>query len=301
MRAPLGILVTIAILAACDGSPSSARPDGGAAPIGAVATLPRPAVFADLPLVTLLAPGALEAGRAPTFEWSAVDAAAAYRLSVLGPDGPTWAWQGGTTSVRYGGVPNGTSGPSLLPGSWWSVAALAGDDTVLALSELRAVAPSAERGPNPNWTKPPSNTDSPDSSASPPSGMPDAGSCDLLTREEIGEAIGGDWLEPTEKRLDARYGWCDWRSARGTLLTLTISPAAHFDPAGWGADEPIADLGDEAHWAAAGWDRRILFVQGDLSAMLAIDFSRVDRVGFERLARLIATRLEVGVLVRAGG
>jgi hypothetical protein len=296
------LLTAVAVVAACGGGVTpaaipSADPAASPPRLGEAdpaRTIPRPAALADLPLVQLVAPDEVEAGRAPTFEWSPVGAADAYRLSVLGPDGPMWAWQGEATSIRYGGVPDGTNGPSLVPGSWWSVAALAADGSVVALSELRTVSPASDRAPAPAWAD---GHASPAASASPSSSTPPAGQaavvgwCDMLTPVEIADAIGGDWLEPTEGRLDARNGWCDWTSARGTLLTLTISPAAHFDPAGWDADEPIAGVGDEAYWAAVGWDRRVVFVQGESSLMLAIDFSRVDRDGLLHLAGLVAGRL----------
>ena len=282
------LLAASAVLASCGGSASSIPPRGDGSSSGPVATLPRPSVFANLPLVQLVAPDMVGAGRAPTFEWSPVGTADAYRLSVLGPDGPMWAWQGETTSIRYGGVSDGTNGPSLVPGSWWSVAALAADGSVVALSELRSVSPTGESGPAPAWA----DGAVPPASSSPPGGQAAVvGWCDMLTPAEIADAIGGDWLEPTEGRLDAHNGWCDWTSARGTLLTLTISPAAHFDPAGWDADEPIAGVGAEAYWAAVGWDRRVVFVQGESSVMLAIDFSRVDQDGLVHLAALVAGRL----------
>jgi len=102
------LLAASAVLASCGGSASSIPPRGDGSSSGPVATLPRPSVFANLPLVQLVAPDMVGAGRAPTFEWSPVGTADAYRLSVLGPDGPMWAWQGETTSIRYGGVSDGT-------------------------------------------------------------------------------------------------------------------------------------------------------------------------------------------------
>jgi hypothetical protein len=282
---------------------------GGASAGGAVTTRPRPAVFADLPTIELLGPGETGVGRAPTFAWTPVTAATTYRLSVLAPDAPTWAWLGAATSVRYGGVPEGVNGPSLRPGSWWSVAALGHDGTVLAMSELRAVSPTDERGPEPAWANgsmvASGGQDAPTApaSAAPASAAPDPAApaqgggpilgraCDLLSAGAIADAIEGEWGAPELTTFGQGGSWCEWTSARGSILSVSIGPAGHYDPDGWGADETLEGIGDKAYRVNHGWDRRIGFVHGDLSVMMTIDYTRVDQTGFKHLAESIDDRL----------
>jgi len=298
------------MLAACGGTQAPGAPTEPSAPVAdanvaadaaastapLVTTRPRPAALAALPTVELLAPAELGAGRAPDFAWSSVDGANSYRLSVLGPDGPAWAWQGADTSVRYGGVPAGTSGPSLRAGSWWSVSAYNSTGELLALSELRAVSPEDEAGPAPSWAQAADEaggtTDAATDPSTPAPGPVDAASepCQLLTGDEITDAIKGDWPEPKQGGM-GDFGFCDWTSANGTLLSLTVDPAANYNPDGWGADQTIDDLGSTAYAVLHGWDRRIGFVHGDFSIMLTIDYTKVDMTGFEDLAHLIDQRL----------
>ena len=314
--ATLALLAFGIVAAACGADVPDKPTAGGAGPVtgdvaaadgpeatmtGSGATLPRPALFADLPLIDLVAPAETNAGRAPTFEWMAVAGAATYRLSVLAPDAPSWAWLGTDTSVRYGGVPDGVGGPSLRPGSWWSVAALAEDGTITAMSDLRAVSPADDRGPAPasieeSPATTPSGTASASASASPAATSGAAASlagraCDLLTADEIGAAIKGSWGAPELTSFGTQGSWCDWTSANGTVLSVMTAPASHYDPTGWDADGTIDDLGAEAFRVDHGWDRRIGFVRGEFSVMLVIDFTKVDAVEFVNLARLVDTRL----------
>ena len=316
----LALLIGAAALAvaACGsaGEPATAstspNTSGGVAAVVAspiaspITTRPRPSLFGDLPTIELLAPTELDAGRAPTFEWAPVDAAATYRLSVLAPDAPTWAWLGSATSVRYGGVPEGANGPSLRPGSWWSVTALAGDGSVLAVSDLRAVSPTDDGGPDSLWAVGSSATDAatgdavegdaasaapaPASATSP---GPIAGrACDLLTTDEIHDAVEGDWGTPKLTSLGQAASWCEWTSVNGTLLSLAIGPADQYSPDGWGADETVEGLGDRAYRVNHGWDRRLGFVDGEYNVTVTIDYTRVDAAGFLRLAELIDGRLD---------
>jgi hypothetical protein len=95
--------------------------------------------------VQLTAPGETGGGAIPTFEWSAVDGASAYRLVVTDADGgATWSWEGSETSVILGAVPEreeADGGPILTSGSTWSVVALDADGHVIAVSTLRPVSP----------------------------------------------------------------------------------------------------------------------------------------------------------------
>jgi hypothetical protein len=315
--ATLALLAFGIVAAACGGDVSGEPAAGGAGTVagnaaaaggpesttaGSGTTLPRPALFADLPLVDLVAPVEAGAGRAPVFEWKAVAGAASYRLSVLAPDAPSWAWLGAETRVRYGGVSEGVNGPSLRPGSWWSVAALTGNGTVTAMSDLRAVSPADDRGPAPAWIEDSPATGAQGSAASasalpapaPASAAaasPGGRACDLLTADEIGAAIKGSWGAPELTSLGTESSWCDWTSANGTVLSVMTAPASQYDPTGWDADGAIDDLGAEAYRVDHGWARRIGFVRGEFSVMLVIDFTKVDTEGFATLARLVDSRL----------
>jgi len=293
-------LAAVALVAVGCGSGSGSKPDGagnGSGPgsgsgSGEIVTLPRPAVFAELGTVELVAPGRSNAGAVPTFEWKAFAGAAGYRLSVLAPDGPTWAWTGDTTSIRYGAVEEGVPGPALRAGSWWSVAALDADDAVIALSELRAVSPGSDLGPDPEWTsvKPaaPEPTDAPGSA----DGTFGEQICKTLTADEITGLIKGTWGAGSGETYPAgKTGRCEWTSANGTLFTISIRGADSYDPEGWAADGDVADLGSKAYFAKSFWDYRIGFVSGDYSVMLVIDYVKVDQAGFADLARLVEGRL----------
>ncbi len=283
----LVLVFVAAIVAACGGEtgPAGDRPADGAAG-GPAPTRPRPAALAELPLVELLAPGATNAGRAPTFRWGAVPDAATYRLSILGADGPRWSWQGNATEIRYGGVPEGVDGPSLVAGSWWSVAAIGGDGSVLALSELRAVSPAGDTGPEPAWASGPLATSVPTEAPAEA-----AGPCEILSTDEITAAIQGDWGAPEDTSMGAGDVFCTWTSAHGSLLSVSIGPAANYNPDGWGADEEVSGLGSKAYRVNHGWDRRIGWVHGDVSVALVIDFTKVDPAGFMALAHLVDGRL----------
>jgi hypothetical protein len=279
------------------GSPATVDAPASVAP-DTTATLARPAAFDGLPLVELIAPEATDAGRAPTFTWGAVSGALAYRLSVLVPDGVAWAWQGDATSVRYGGVPDGVSGPSIVPGSWWSVAALDGDGSIVAMSELRAVSPTTEVGGAPSWAEHSGAGTTPTDTAIPSATPSDAGSgplsaraCDLLDAEEIHDAIKGDWLAP-ELAPYAEYSVCTWMSQNGSRLDLELWPADQYDPEGWGADGTIDGLGDDSYTVEHGWDRRIGFLASGITVNLLIDYTKVDRDGFTALARLVEGRID---------
>jgi hypothetical protein len=292
----------VLMLAACGGSAASPAPvadpispglpaatQPAAAPAELVVTYPRPNALAELPLVELVAPGALNAGPAPLFEWRASEGAASYRLSVRGPEGLAWAWQGPQTSVRYGGVAEGQAGPTIVPGMLWSVAALGGDGSLVALSELRGVSPSED--PGPDWMAAPAAAGSPSPTPRPAEQPGPAGTCGLLAAAEIGSAIRGDWGTPDQTAATGIQGICSWTSANGSLLDLYVAPAEQYDPAGWGADETLDGLGEQAYRTTKGWDRRIGFVSGGLSVMLVIDYPKVDPEGFLELARLIEQRL----------
>ena len=147
-------------------------------------------MLSHLPLVDLVGPAALGAGDVPMFEWKNVAGAAAYRLSVLGPTGPRWGWQGTATTVRYGGVVEGQQGPTLVAGSFWSVAAVDGDGRMVALSELRAVSPGGPRS-RPGLGSGPDGSVRSDGSVVPAAGGAMPATCDIATPDEIGGILDG--------------------------------------------------------------------------------------------------------------
>jgi len=285
-------LAALAVLAACVVGCGGASQTGAgvAAEAGAAGDADRrPAALRHLPLVELVGPAATNAGPAPVFEWRTVDGAHAYRLSIRGPETRTWAWSGPETSVRYGGVAEGQSGPTIVPGSRWSVAAFSGDGSLLALSELRPVSPTDDPGPAPDWLKVPAPPSSPVTGQASPAGEFDA--CDLLSAEEITAAIDGTWGPPALSAYGGQSGRCEWTSKNGSILSIDVMPAAAYDPDGWGADGTVEGLGERSYIVSHGWDRRIGFVRGESSVMLVIDWTRVDLEAFTGIARKIEQRL----------
>jgi hypothetical protein len=285
----LVLLATATTLLAACGSPSTEPPPAGHQ--ATVESFPRPAALANLPLVELIGPAPTAAGPAPVFEWRSVDGAATYRLSVRGPDFRNWAWAGSGTSVRYGGVTDGQAGPTIIPGTVWSVAALGADGSILALSGLRPVSPTDDPGPAPDWIDAAAAAAAPadDVSTPPPAGPFDA--CDLLTADEIRASIDGAWGAPESSNYGGDSGRCEWTSGNGSILSIEVMPADAYDPDGWGADGTIDGLGEKSYVVSHGWDRRIGFVRGGRSVMLVIDWTRVDLQAFEGIARQIASRL----------
>jgi hypothetical protein len=85
-------------------------------------------------------------GDRPTLSWSPVAGAADYRVVLLDATlRPYWSWQGTTSTVVVGAtekpMPPAASGPHVVKGSTWSVAALDGVGQPIALSTARAISP----------------------------------------------------------------------------------------------------------------------------------------------------------------
>jgi len=281
------LLATAAtLLAACGSSSTEPPPSGQQA---TAESFPRPAGLVDLPLVELVGPATTAAGPAPVFEWRSVDEAEAYRLSVRGPDFRSWAWVGSETTIRYGGVVEGQAGPTIIPGTVWSVAALGRDGAILALSGLRPVSPTDDPGPAPDWIGAAAVAPTGDASTPAPADPFDA--CDLLTADEIKAAIKGTWGTPEFSSYGVDNGRCEWTSENGSILSIDVMPADAYDPEGWGADGTIDGLGEKSYVVDHGWDRRIGFVRGGRSVMLVIDWTKVDLEAFAGVARQVESRL----------
>lgn len=145
-RDPLILLLALALTACTsggsrDGGVEAEEPDAAATEASAGPVIDAPGVEGR---ITLMAPPEQGAGEIPVFEWEPVAGASAYRLAVLQGGDVLWAWEGEATSVALGGVadrPEGEYGPLLAgPGSW-SVVAVDAQGGILAVSEVRPVAP----------------------------------------------------------------------------------------------------------------------------------------------------------------
>jgi hypothetical protein len=94
--------------------------------------------------VTLLTPQS-GGGERPLLEWEPVSGADRYVVYLYAPSGDTyWVWMGFDTAVFVGGNPQlraGASGPSVVDGMAWAVAAKTFNGVSIAVSELRPIAP----------------------------------------------------------------------------------------------------------------------------------------------------------------
>jgi hypothetical protein len=318
IRNVLTVVAALVVAAGCAGTDPAAPGGGAAAPVGAGpastagsgdarSAIARPALLADLASVELHEPPLTNAGPVPVFAWTAVDGAATYRLTVLGPDGPRWGWEGPETSVRYGAVEDGQPGPVIVPGSWWSVAAVDADGELLAASDLRPVSPTDDPGPEPVWATSAGAAASAPTSASdaPAEPAPAAGPvstetvkpCSLLTNAQLVDVIGGEWSEPEESIYPhGKGGSCSWTFAAspyGGGVSISVSKVEAYDPAGWnGESDPLLDgIGDEAYLTRSGMDRKVGFRRGEVSILVSFDYGEIDFERYAAVARLVDAAL----------
>lgn len=98
----------------------------------------------DIPGIDLLTPES-GGGVRPEFAWEPIDRAFFYNVVLLDPAGRGyWGWEGTTTAVHLGGEPvikEGLSGPSVIEGMTWQVAAYDDDLNLIALSHRQPIAP----------------------------------------------------------------------------------------------------------------------------------------------------------------
>lgn len=84
-------------------------------------------------------------GVRPLLEWSPVDGASWYIVTVFAPDGAAyWSWTGESTTVHVGGEPrldDDVPGPSIVDGMAWAVTALDAELVPIAVSDRRPIAP----------------------------------------------------------------------------------------------------------------------------------------------------------------
>lgn len=131
------------ILQACGGGGNQSSNIGG--PAQTTGGSEKLAPFNGLADIELLTP-TQGVGIKPKFEWSPVDRAARYALSLRFSDGqPYWAWSGSSTSVYLGGLdsppPDSAEGPILLDGMSWGVIAFDAGGNVIASSVYRDISP----------------------------------------------------------------------------------------------------------------------------------------------------------------
>jgi hypothetical protein len=247
----------------------------------------------DLATVELISPDLRGAGPAPTFEWGPVTEAAAYRLTVLGPDGPRWAWEGVETSVRYGGVVDGQAGPALVPGSWWSVSALDEAGLPIALSELRPVSPTDDPGPAPDWEMDDEVAVDETPAPAPEPATDELTACDVLSPADVDTVLGGVW-ESIESMYPAGKGSVCTFNVVGdpdTMFDMSLSPAAAYTMEGWGGEpsELLAGVGDEAYLSPLVGSY-IGVLNGENSLFFAFGMAP-DPEAFVELARIADSRL----------
>jgi hypothetical protein len=98
----------------------------------------------DIPGIDLLTSEA-GGGVRPQLVWEPIDQAFFYNVVVLDPTGRGyWGWEGTVTSVHVGGEPvitEGLSGPSVISGMTWQVAAYDSELNLIALSHMQPIAP----------------------------------------------------------------------------------------------------------------------------------------------------------------
>lgn len=196
-------------------------------------TTDRPAAFAAYADVVLTAPAAQDAGPSPSFAWEPVEHAASYRLSVVGADGPVWAWSGVETTVVYGGyasVPDpGVGALRLTAPAWWSVSAYDADGVLVAVSGQRAVSPDK--------TSPAAlggaDSDAPADGDEPAASAPLESACELLSDDEAAEFLDAELAGPAESDADGRSLSCEWTAAGHDDLSLSVSLQAGVTPESW--------------------------------------------------------------------
>lgn len=97
----------------------------------------------DVPEIDQLTP-TTGVGRRPLIEWSGIDNAHAYELTVFGAGGTIyWSAVGPETSIYLGGAPasDQSPGPQIQDGMSWAVVALDVDGNVIAQSRVRPINP----------------------------------------------------------------------------------------------------------------------------------------------------------------
>jgi len=258
MRRLAFFVAVVVIVTGCgpdEGTPNAGEPDGAS-------------VTGEAGL-TALGPLEAEVGSVPRFEWSSIEGAVLYRLVVVGPNGPIWAWEGTKTSVNLGGLTGDR--PELMPGpvveddTSWSVAAFDTDGNVIDV-----VGPINLTGDSTSNPEPPASTTTTEAVEElTAADLPDP--CTLISQEDV-DAIFGKVMEPGESRETTGSGEtasgrsCRWGtlSTLSTTIYLSTSYLVPLDVCDW--CEPIDGYGDEA-WGGitdlGSGGGRLMVVAGD--------------------------------------
>jgi hypothetical protein len=263
----LPVAVAIGLLTGCAPAATDTATD---AP-----TASRPAVLGDYPQVELTAPAATDAGTSPVFAWLPVGDAVRYQLSVVASDGPVWAWSGETTEVRFGGYADepasGAGAIRLRSAAWWSVTAYAADGALLAVSDLRAVAPDAAApAPLPHAAA----GDDPSS----PAVEPLESACPLFSDDEVEEFLEDEFLTfDISVRPGVRRE--TWDESMETML--------EFDPE---LPHAFEDLGDDSYMDADWGGTRLALIDGDVYLSVRSGFTQGAEEATIAVARLVLER-----------
>lgn len=240
----LSLLVAVAMLAlSCGGGGGEGtdEPDGGGDSLAAGADESGGEFEA-------LGPFEADVGSVPEFAWTSIEGAELYRLAVLGPTGPIWAWEGSATSVNLGGLtgprPIGMPGPVVVAGTSWSVVAFDTSGDVVGIVGPIAVAGPA---PTPATSGPPTT-----SGERVAEDLPDP--CALVSQQDVDNIFGqaapigepGDVSGPGGVSGGRSCRWSQGFSAVHVAIFVRpgfLTPTSICDYC-----EPVNDVGDEA-WA----------------------------------------------------
>ncbi|MEW5992716.1 MAG: hypothetical protein AB1736_15415 [Chloroflexota bacterium] len=230
--------------------------------------------------LTLREPPGDSVGLVPTFRWEAVEGADHYRLVLLdASDFPVWAWEGTDTEVTLLGFEHDPElgGPVVGDDSTWSVAALAADGHVVAISEAATISPGVaapSRAPEVSPT-PAATLDR--------SGVPED-PCTLLARADL-EPFFGEVPDPQVVDLGTAV---ECRVEEGVFgyVSLTVQATTETSVGDNACRDctPI-DAGDDARGRLATSGGRVVAISDGL--LLAVEVSGLGDVTLDQLGALI--------------
>ena len=124
----------------------STTPTTATEPTMPASVAPGEPLLEGLDPIRVLGPPGADAGPTPAFEWEPVAGAESYRLVVLGPDGPVWAWEGPETKIWLGGFgvepTPGATRLGIVDETCWSVVGRDAERSIVAASPLLPISPS---------------------------------------------------------------------------------------------------------------------------------------------------------------
>ena len=168
---------------------------------------------------------------------------------------------------------------------------------VTACSSNDSATPSTTTGPNDA-----ASTDSGESGGGNGSTDSGEGLCALVTQDEVSDALG----QPVARGVSADLAGsatCQWldTTTGGPGVTVSEIPIEEFTGRSTGTQtfgatiEPVAGLGDAAHFTDFGGTNSLEFQQGDAAYSVTVDTGSMTpeqvRRGEQQLAQLLLTRL----------